>query len=390
MAKENGAPRLSRRDFLSLSPLAMAALIGKELADPVEAMRRELDGAQFEADNTYFWVRKLGYHDGTPPFGWSMANTPPLWMKFSHIDFGLTGVSSRLKEMQAGESSPDDQFSYTGLIPNITGDKVICTVPVGGLYQDGGGERYLNARLRCTQAEAAAGRVHIPYALIAHESVYDSKIYNLLMAMNDMRRNTLAGFGPGEEISYLDLIEIGQHLQEMEDGAKYYLPGYAVGADGELVMVTAGGVCASVSIMAKAAYKAAKRGLVEITQIYAHSNGFEYLVNPIEPDTVDATAFYRRDGQGKDLRMVNTAGKRLWWVPKADIVFPTLAVGEVLPNSMARPASVWLALSMLLTDQPPTLSESQSVEDTLRAFAQYRLEHGGEGTQDGFNLTPWY
>lgn len=364
---------ISRRDFFQTGLGVGMALALPEMKPSgedirVEAMRRGLDREYFLADKTEVLLTK--------PNGQEIALT------LNNVDFSLTEIETN----QRGEIQ-----EFAGYIYNMTGDNVTARVPIAGLYNYRSGWQYhLNARCaRTWEQSITPDSCYFSYLLLAKETIYDNKVFNILKALNDFRKNAITGFGPGEEISYLEMIELGEHVIDIYKGEgdlNYYLPGYAVNEEGVLVRMIAGGVCASVATTAKPAYKAQKAGLVKITEVYSHASGFEYRVNPLDTDTIDATAFFEnRPGKSYDLKMKNTSDRRLYWIPRADVVLPVMEDGRKLFSSMRKPATCWLAISMAITDVPPTLESSQSVEESLQKFTEFRLEYGN-GSHQGFEL----
>jgi hypothetical protein len=350
---------VSRREFLQLGVMAgFSGLTGfkeMEVKDPrVEAMMKGLERERFLANQTEFVLEKQNGETET--------------VILNNVDFSLTQIKSE----QVGETQ-----RFWGGVWNLTGDNVTAWVPILDFYPQKRGWQYqLNALpARSREQSIEPDRAYYSYALLAKETIYDNKVFNILKALNDFRFNALNGFGPGERVSYLDLTQLGEHLKEIG----YYLPGYIVGG-----VADAGGVCASVSTMGKGAYLAEKAGIIKKIERIPHAPGYGYLINPFDPDTVDATAYYNSVGKSLDLILENISQKRLYFVPRADVVLPLMDNDQRLPSSMKKPATCWLAISMALTDVAPTIESSQSVDEALKKFVDYRLKYG-DGSRNGFD-----
>lgn len=362
---------ISRREFLKAGAfVGLAGLYGfkeVEIRDPrVEAIRKGLERERFLANQTEFVLEK--------------QNGEIEMVVLNNVDFSLTQIKSE----QVGDAQ-----RFWGGVWNLTGDKVTAWVPILDFYPQRRGWQYqLNAiPARSREQSIEPDRVYFSYALLAKETIYDNKVFNILRALNDFRFNALLGFGVGEQVSYLEMIELGKHLKEMAEGKNdnYYLSGFAVGSGGFLVPAIAGGVCASVSTTAKAAYLAEKMGMIKKIARKPHTPGFGYYVNPFDKDTVDATAYYDNGGASIDFVIENTSQRRLYFVPRADIVLPKMELGDKLRPSKTKPASVWLTISMAITDEAPTLIDSQSIENSLIKFVEFRKKYG-QGKLNGFDL----
>lgn len=351
----------------------------------VETLREHLEGMSFRASSTEIEVTRMEYDGYAGEWKETTGKEPAWWYgpevaAFDNVQFNVVKVESEYVVIDGVGS-----YVFSGYIPNMTGDSSRWKVEIGRLRPDLNEFEFLAKPAYGDGSEHYDG-IEVSYGAWARKSWYPNKIYNILKALNDFRYNTIEGFGDGEVFSFIQAIALEEHLKDPE----YYLRGYNTqGRE-----VDAGGVCGACSPTGKAGYLLERLGLVEVRNT-PHSRG-PYYVNLEDTDTIDATAEVVYEGKNIDLEIENVSGRRLYFIPKVDVImkedFPE---GYKLRNSMWRPSeydqqgydeSITLVLSITITDRPPTLEESKSVEEALERVVARQAKYG-YGLKNGFNTS---
>jgi len=203
------------------------------------------------------------------------------------------------------------------------------------------------------------------YAMADH--FYDNKIVNATTALLALTQSmTRRPIMPGEEFSYLDWAQIGPLLNS---GA--VVPGFGIDTrSGKKIPMNAGGICSSVTTIAKMARRAEAANMVRIGFHRKHSTGWEYFYNPDDPiPQIDATAYYSTGPARTDFTFTNMANCSLFIVPKVQII-PTHDPG--LGYNSLYDSTGLLVFSVTLRYSPPSPIEVAMIEKELEKFRNAR------------------
>lgn len=190
---------------------------------------------------------------------------------------------------------------------------------------------------------------------------YYNKDINLTYASIALTQNMRKkGIAPGETFSFLKHSSIGSLISS---------PMVKVGFDTHDNIVRAGGICAGVTTVAKAAARAQLKGFVDITAMQPHSKkDAQYFKNPLDDaGSPDATAFYYPNG-GVDFRFTNTSDKTLYVVNKVQLT-PNKNVNpkNFNPLSRANPTGK-VILQTTIQTKPPAEEDIAFSQNQLQAY----------------------
>lgn len=256
-----------------------------------------------------------------------------------------------------------DNIDFTAKSPRILRPKAVATIP----YATGKPAHFsidvakIDEKNNLTNTPVPATGALASYLLL--DRYYDNKIVNTALAVVELARSmSQAPIYPGEEFSYLSRANIEGLID-----SQIPLDGYGISAR-KRVRMRAGGICSSVTTIAKMARVAEHRGLVDITHRKPHSvASLQYYFNPDDPTPgqIDATAYY----PSVDFRFTNLTNMPLWVVPKMQII-----ADQNIPtryNSLEH-ATGYLALSTTLQTAPPTHANVDAIATQLNAFRALR------------------
>ncbi len=357
----------------------------EEVERNVEALREKMDGLSFVSRNTLVEVIRYGWNGRA----WFEAKefsieTVPL----SNIRFDITNIEA---DFVPETVSSEAYYVFKGYIPNMTGDPSRWLAHVARFYPNSNELEWLATPLGKDLEKYQGLEEH--YGSGLERTVYDSKVYNMLLGLDVFRKSALTGFGQGETFSFLEAVKLAEVVQNgdysQEEGHLSENPDFGLpGFDSSRHVVRLGGYCGFATVTGKVAYRAYRKGGWVLVNGQPHSGDNQYYVNREDKDTLDYTAVIA-NGKRVDVKIKNVSNERLYLIPQAHLEIPDLPEGTVLGNSMEKPASVRLWISITLTDRQPALEDSQSVLDCLKRFMAYREKYGG-GEINGFDVRPYW
>jgi len=343
---------LDRRQFLGAAGLAAAGI----LLDPLATLSTRAAELQLPRDAFLIeQLHKMGV-DGSGIFSSDNLPVSIEGLSGSRWELKLNGIDYTATEPQISSSivrsrADAEPRLVTTTIPFSTGLPAHYKSHIGSVDQNG------------TLSTSLDRNPHALATYLLIDRYYDNKSVNAMLAVLELTKSMReTSIEPGEEFSYLSRARIGDLLE-----SNIPLDGYGISA-GKRVRMRAGGICLSVTTIAKMARVAEHQGLARITRRKPHSvASLQYFYNPDDPTPhqVDATAYY----PSVDFRFQNITSQPLYIVPRVQIIpdgtIPTKYSG-------LEHASAILALSTTFQTTPPVQEDIDAISSQLTMFRSMR------------------
>ena len=364
----SGMERISRRDFLKTSALALSVpFIPRSLTDK-EALPPE---PLTELPILYTSKTPLCIEHQSS-YGTLIDYTIPGYEKYTPETIEVSGVPLDILPPIAPEpdlkiANPQGEVAWTAYLPHITYGRPSRIKAIVG-WGDRNSIHQFNGSLYGKRDNFVSS-----YAFSDRLAIYPSKIYNDLtaLALIALWHRDNDPFLPGKTYSYLEITKV---VEKVFDD---FVLGQAFWA---------GGICATASTISKCVFLAEKRGLTEIKERYLHQPEFQYAENPFDPGVTkknsDATVAFLMNRPANyrynsDFKFSLTPDSPPLFFSLAAQVYPSdnpAPLTDIRRHTRA-PADARLIFSVNLVSRDPNFYENQALK-LMAIRDRYAAFHG--------------
>lgn len=345
---------LSRRDFLKLAGSAYMGLSLPSLK--TEGGQEEISPlTELPALYTRNTPIKIEFLDekGNPD-----PEKEPEWSIISDVPVDILPPITPVHFLELKvEPYANYPFAWVARLPHVTGSPTEVKAVVA--WGDSHFYRSFNGRLGDKNTDLIS-----TYLYTEKERTYATKIWNDFTAFAAIAKwqKEHGPIMPGEEFSYIETTDIVKRLyKDYKMGIEYW----------------AGGICATVSTLAKAVFLAGDRGYTEILKRRVHRPIFQYWASPLDPgvtkENSDATVYFE-DNPTLRWRNIDFAFRLLEDAPTPIYLsFAAYLNYDKKPSGRDRSygSDARMTFSVSLKDKSPEIDEEEALLKLRQEYADF-------------------